>query len=135
MGVLIGIVVFLLLVSAFGYWLDAKLKKKAKKKEEDRLKSIAEKKFLFLKDKYDIQIAVKLINGEYWIGMTKDQVLDAKGRKPDNIEKEHLKTRTKEIWYYGQYKSSSDVFVFVDGITEKITDRPDNDHPVKVSLT
>ena len=55
-----------------------------------------------------------MLNHEYWIGMTEEQLIDAKGQ-PDKIDLEQLKTKTKKIYIYGN-KSSGDVFNFVDGV-------------------
>lgn len=71
--------------------------------------------------KYGEENAMKLVRNEYWIGMTKEQLIDAKG-KPTKIEVEILKTKTKEIYIYGN-KSSGDVFVFENEIMTKIIDR------------
>lgn len=72
-------------------------------------------------DKYGKDTAQKLINQEYWIGMTDQQLIDSKG-EPDKIEKEILKTKTKEIYIYGN-KSSGDYFVIENNLVIKIVDR------------
>lgn len=71
--------------------------------------------------KYGNDIAQKLVNQEYWIGMTQQQLIDSKG-EPDKIEKEVLKTKTKETFIYGN-KSSGDYFVFENNIVTKFVDR------------
>jgi hypothetical protein len=71
--------------------------------------------------KYGHDVAQKLINQEYWIGMTQQQLIDSKGN-PDKIEKEVLKTKTKKIFIYGN-KSSGDYFVFENNIVTKFVDR------------
>lgn len=71
--------------------------------------------------KYDTETANKLINGEYWIGMTVEHLTDSKGN-PTKVEKEVLKTKTKETYVYGN-KSSGDYFVIENGIVTKIVDR------------
>lgn len=78
-------------------------------------------KKLELSDKYGNEIADKLINNEYFIDMTIEMLIDIKGI-PTKIEKEVLKTKTKEIYIYGN-KSSGDVFIFVNGKLERFQDR------------
>jgi hypothetical protein len=78
-------------------------------------------KYDLLHKKYPDEIAIKLFNQDYWIGMTIEQLQDAKGQ-PTKIEEEVLKTKTKRIFIYGN-KSSGDVFNFVDGVLERFKDR------------
>jgi hypothetical protein len=78
-------------------------------------------RFDYLLSKYNENQVIKIMNHEYWIGMTEEQLLDCKG-KPDKIDLEQLKTKTKKIYIYGN-KSSGDVFNFVDGILERFKDR------------
>ncbi len=59
-------------------------------------------------NKYGNEIGSKLINHEYWVGMTKEQLLDCKG-EPTKVETQALKTKTKHIYIYGN-KSSGDYF-------------------------
>lgn len=75
----------------------------------------------YLNSKYSEQEVTKILNHEYWIGMTEEQLVDAKG-KPSQIDLEQLKTKTKKIYIYGN-KSSGDVFNFVDGVLERFKDR------------
>lgn len=79
------------------------------------------KRWHYILDKYGYEIAQKIIDHKYWIGMTKEQLIDAKG-EPTKIETEQLKTKTKETFIYG-YKSSGDYFVFENGFATKIVDR------------
>lgn len=74
-----------------------------------------------LTNKYGTEVAQKLIYQQYWIGMTQEQLLDCKGN-PDKIEIEALKTKTKEIYIYGN-KSSGDYFVFENKTVTKFVDR------------
>lgn len=74
-----------------------------------------------LESKYGEVVARKLINFEYFLGMTEQQLIDSRG-EPTKIEKEVLKTKTKIVYIYGN-KSSGDVFVFVNGELERFTDR------------
>lgn len=76
---------------------------------------------LTLLNKYGNEIGNSLINHEYFIGMTIEQLIDCKGN-PTNIETEVLKTKTKITYIYGN-KNSGDVFVFVNGILERFKDR------------
>lgn len=71
--------------------------------------------------KYGDEIGGRLVNHQYWIGMTEEQLLDCKGN-PDKIEREVLKTKTKVIYIYGN-KSSGDYFILVNGKVEKFVDR------------
>lgn len=72
-------------------------------------------------DKYGPETGAKIVNDEYWIGMTEEQLIDAKG-KPDVIEKEVLKTKTKTTFIYGS-KAKGDVFVIENGEVVKFIDR------------
>jgi hypothetical protein len=76
----------------------------------------------YLNSKYGPEKADKILNQEFYIGMTKDEVLDSKNSEPDIKETEVLKTKTKDIWVWGN-KSSGDVFVFVDDKLERFKDR------------
>lgn len=80
------------------------------------------KHFEFLVEKYDKEKANKLYNQEFYIGMTKEELIDSKNSKPDKIEIETLKTKTKEIWIYGN-KSSGDVFIFENELLARFKDR------------
>lgn len=75
----------------------------------------------YLHSKYNVGEVNKILSHEYWIGMTEEQLIDAKG-KPTQIDLEQLKTKTKKIYIYGN-KSSGDVFNFVDGVLERFKDR------------
>lgn len=72
-------------------------------------------------EKYGEDIGLKIFNHEYFVGMSKEQLIECKG-KPNKIETEVLKTKTKEIYIYGN-KSSGDIFNFVDGKLERFKDR------------
>jgi hypothetical protein len=63
----------------------------------------------------------KLIDGEYFVGMTEEMVLESFG-EPDKIEIEELKTKTKKIFIYGN-KTSGDVLVFENGKLARFKDR------------
>jgi hypothetical protein len=72
-------------------------------------------------DKYGEDVAWKILNNDYWVGMTQEHLIESKGQ-PTKIETEKLKTKTKEIWIYGN-KSSGDYFVFENGVATKVVDR------------
>jgi hypothetical protein len=79
------------------------------------------KRQLYLFNKYGQEEGMKMYKGEYWIGMTEEQIIDAKGQ-PTKVETEVLKTKTKRILIYGN-KNSGDVFSFVNGTLEHFKDR------------
>ena len=64
----------------------------------------------------------KIFNNVYFLGMTTDELINAKRYKAEHIEIEVMKTKTKETWIYGN-KSSGDVFVFENGILVRFKDR------------
>ncbi len=76
---------------------------------------------VYLTKKYGDELGVKILNQEFFIGMTEEQLIDSKG-EPTKIETEILKTKTKKIYIYGN-KNSGDVFNFVDGKLERFKDR------------
>jgi hypothetical protein len=63
----------------------------------------------------------KMIAGNYWPGMTEEQLLLMRG-EPDKIESEMLKTKINKYYIYGT-KSTGDVFVFNEGKLERFKDR------------
>jgi uncharacterized membrane protein len=63
----------------------------------------------YLKTKYnnDMDIVNGILNQEFWKGQSSEQLLDSLG-SPSAIDKQVLKTKTKEVWKYhkvrkGQY--------------------------------
>tara|TARA_R110002072_G_scaffold929_1_gene7440 strand:+ start:3024 stop:3344 length:321 start_codon:yes stop_codon:yes gene_type:complete len=59
-----------------------------------------------LMNKYDNEILVeKLMNGEFWQGQTKSELIDSLG-KPENINEQVLKTKTKETYKYNKEGSN-----------------------------
>ena len=74
-----------------------------------------------LLQKYGEEIGSRLVNHQYWIGMTEEQLVECKGN-PDKIEKQVLKTKTKLTYIYGN-KSSGDYFVIENGEVVKFIDR------------
>jgi hypothetical protein len=59
----------------------------------------------YLKQKYnnDMEIVGAILNGEFWKGQSSEQLLDALG-SPSAIDKQVLKTKTKEVWKYHKKK-------------------------------
>lgn len=82
---------------------------------------LKEKRKRKLVDKYGEEKASKIINKEFYIGMTNEELLESIGG-PTKKEEEVLKTKTKETWIYGN-KSSGDVFVFENGVLVRFKDR------------
>lgn len=95
--------------------------------DSSRLKKLFElavnkkKKLNELSERYGTETAIRILNNQYWVGMTEEQLREAKG-EPDRIEVEVMKTKTKRIYIYGN-KSSGDVFNFVNGSLERFKDR------------
>ena len=79
------------------------------------------KRFTTLFNKYGSEIGPKLYKGEVWLGMTEEELKDAKG-EPTKVEVEQLVTKTKKIFIYGN-KSSGDIFTFENGTMTKLLDR------------
>jgi len=53
-------------------------------------------------EKYgDADLVDKLMQGMFWQGQTKEQLIDSLG-KPLNIDQKVLKTKTKEAWKYNE---------------------------------
>ena len=74
-----------------------------------------------LVDKYGEEKGSQIFNNQYYIGMTKEELKDGRG-EPTKIELERLKTKTKELWIYGN-KNSGDVFIFENDLLVKFIDR------------
>jgi hypothetical protein len=75
----------------------------------------------YIHDKYDNDTAIKILNHNYWIGMTEEQLIDCKGL-PSKVEKEELKTKIKTTYIYGN-KNSGDYFIIENNQVVKIVDR------------
>jgi len=99
------------------------LEKSSKEQVKKKVTQIIDEKILEedLKSKYGEEIATKLINRDYFIGMTEDQLLFCRG-KATKTEQEVLKTKTKIIHIYGN-KNSGDIFTFVNGELERFVVR------------
>jgi hypothetical protein len=63
----------------------------------------------------------KLIEGEYFIGMTEEMLLESFGQ-PDKIEDEVMKTKIKRTYVYGN-KNSGDILVFENNKLVRFKDR------------
>jgi hypothetical protein len=75
-----------------------------------------------LRKKYHGELLDKMIDGQIWLGMTKENLIDIKGQ-PSQIEKsENSKTLT-EVFVYGTSKRSGDVFTFKNGSLSEFKDR------------
>lgn len=137
MWLLIGVLAVCLLLIV-GPVLVEKNKKKVAAEESrkrlEKLKQNAIAKYHRLAEKYNPEIAMKLVNAEYFIGMTKEQLLDSKGFEPEIVEIQTLKTKTKETLVFGETKNSNDWFVLENGLVVKITDKPDWNTPTKLTL-
>lgn len=115
--VIIGIVISIIV----SFINDGNKKREAELRHKEYLAAV-EKRRLELINRYGDELGAKLFNEQFFIGMTKQQLLDSKGKQPDKIEKEELKTKTKETWIYGN-KSSGDVFIFENELLTKYKDR------------
>ena len=86
---------------------------------ESEIASYSRKKILV--GKYGELDGTRISNGQYWLGMSEEQLIDSIG-KPTLIEREVLKTKEKIIYIYGK-KTTGDVFTFVNGKLEALKDR------------
>lgn len=71
--------------------------------------------------KYGEDKGGKIFKKEFFLGMTKEELIDSSG-VADKIETNVLKTKTTETWIYGN-KSSGDVFVFENELLVRFKDR------------
>jgi hypothetical protein len=57
----------------------------------------------YIKEKYhnDIEIVNAILNGQFWKGQSMEQLKDSLG-SPAAIDKQVLKTKTKETWKYNE---------------------------------
>lgn len=120
---LLFVVLFFLglaILAVYYYVQQQEVKKQAQQRIDNRVAEIG-RQIVYLRDKYGAEVASKLINEEFWIGMTAEQLVDSKG-EPSSKEVEQLKTKVKETYVYGN-KSRGDYFVIENGIVVKIVDR------------
>lgn len=76
--------------------------KKARNRKKALLAFEAHKQLLL--DKYqDSNIVEMILNSEYWIGQTAEQLEDSLGA-PTAVDTSRLKTKTKETWKYGEIR-------------------------------
>ena len=73
------------------------------------------------REMYDREEVERMIAGDYWHGMSEEQLLLMRG-EPTKMESEMLKTKVNKFYIYGT-KSAGDVFVFNDGKLERFKDR------------
>ena len=93
---LVGVIITIAVVAIFLLWLKARRKKKA------LLEFEARKQYLI--DKYkSADVVQQILNSEYWVGQTSDQLEDSLGA-PAGIDSAKLKTKTKETWKYGEVR-------------------------------
>ncbi len=59
----------------------------------------------YLNKKYDndSEIVNAIVNGQFWKGQTSEQLLDSIG-SPSAIDRQVLKTKTKETWKYNEIR-------------------------------
>lgn len=86
---------------------------------EPKIKHYQREKYIH--DKYDNDTAIKILNNNYWIGMTEEQLIDTRG-VPTKVEKEELKTKTKTTYVYGN-KNSGDYYIIENNQVVKIVDK------------
>jgi hypothetical protein len=70
---------------------------------------------------YGEEDALRILGGQYWLGMSEEQLIETLGQ-PSAIQKEVLKTKEKIIYIYGK-RTTGDVFTFVNGALEAVKDR------------
>ena len=62
-----------------------------------------EARLIFLRNKYgDEALAQKLMQGQYWVGQSSEQLRDALG-PPVAVDDKLLKTIQREVWKYNQH--------------------------------
>ncbi len=110
---IVGMIIFIIIAIVIGgiYLV------KQNFKNEERKKLLAKRKQLLI-SKYGVELGTKLNNYQFEVGMTEENIIDSNGN-PTKIEVEVLKTKTKNIYIYGN-KSSGNIFVFVNGLLESI---------------
>jgi len=69
---------------------------RAKKRKLDTIK--------YFEDKYGNTLAMKLAEGKVFLDMTKDMLIDVKGKPDDTIEKVS-RGKVREEYFYGAYKN------------------------------
>jgi hypothetical protein len=71
--------------------------------------------------KYDREMVNKIGMGNYWIGMTEDNLIDMKGQ-PTNLETKIKKDIDIKVYVYGN-KQTGDILTFENGKLTEFTDR------------
>ena len=75
-----------------------------------------------LSKKYQGELLDKMVEGIFWLGMTKENLIDMKGT-PSQIEKSENSKTVTEILIYGNSKRSGDVFTFKNDELKEFKDR------------
>lgn len=109
-GIIVGVIVFLVIL-----WSILSVRNDGKRAAEKRK---------WLIEKYGDETGNRLANGEVWIGMTTDQVLDALG-KPDMFDQKELKKFSREVlkWRAEGKRRIAYQITCDDGIVTAISDR------------
>jgi len=102
-------------------------RKQLKRESEEKTKQLnrekEEKRKEILSKKYDSEIVNKIVKKELAIGMSKNMVLDMKG-KPNHKTQSVSQNATREEWFYGAYKNRLNKVSFkfrVVLVNEKVT--------------
>lgn len=80
---------------------NAQTKKRVAQQEREKIVSEYEAQRSLITQRYEPEIAQKILNHEIWQGMTAEQLRDSAGREAV-IETIVMKTKRKEIWKYDQ---------------------------------
>lgn len=80
-----------------------------------------EKKEMLIQ-KYDLETAKKILNCDYWLGMTEEQLIESKGN-PDKVEKQVNSSQIARTTYIYGNKTSGEYFVLENGILTKFVTR------------
>lgn len=91
---------------------------------ENVLNKITEKfnTIMRLRKKYQGEMLDKMVDGDIWLGMTKENLIDIKGQ-PSQIEKSENSKTITEVLIYGNSKRSGDVFTFKNDNLSEFKDR------------
>ena len=90
--------IVLLVFLASPFFLVYYLRKRSKAK---KLKALEERKQKLMLKYEDAEIVYQIMNQQFWQGQTPAQLVDSIGH-PADIETKVLKTKSREIWKYGE---------------------------------
>jgi hypothetical protein len=93
---IIGVVIFIVMKSSF--------KEQARQADVKRIKEDADARRLLITERYEPEIAQKILKNEIWQGMTIEQLQDSLG-KADAIETVVTKRTRREIWRYDVFST------------------------------